>query len=112
MGIMKTEELLDIIDEHLQEVNSDTEERTQRIKNILDFLNYNFRLTELSEKEKEDFVHCMEGYPLNDNMRETLNKCETEDKKSHYINMWARSTYFRQCAWFEYLYGNTNTKPI
>jgi hypothetical protein len=109
---MKTVEIIEILDEYLQEVNSDQEKRIGRIKELLDFLNYNLRLTELSKEEKEDFVLSNEGYPLNEGMRKTLDGCESEEKKNHYFNMLARSTYFRRCAWLRYLTGETKEKPI
>lgn len=110
---MKTEKLTKIISDHLQEVNKDQAERIKRIKELLDFLNYNLRLTELSDEEKEDFIGSQEGYPLNDNMRKTLDECKGNPKKEdHYITMWARSTYFRRCEWFRYLTGETKEKPM
>ena len=102
---MKTDKIIDLIDEHLQEANSDKEERIRRIKEITEFLNYNLRLTELSDEEKQDFVLSMEGYPLSDEMRKTLDNCTTEEQKDHYFTMWARSTYFRRCKWLNYLKG-------
>ena len=108
---MKTEQLITLIDEHLQETNSNKEERIKRTKDLIDFLNYNLRLVELSDKEKENFVGSMEGYPLTDDMKKALNDCPTQRGKDYYINMWARSAYFRRCAWFKYLYGETNEKP-
>ena len=109
---MKIEDLIIIIEEHLQEVNDNTKERVTRIKNLLDFLNYSLRLTELSEKEKEDFYGSIKGYPLNDNMRKTLEGCPNEEIKDYYITMWARSTYFRRCAWLQYLHGEVNDKQF
>jgi hypothetical protein len=53
----------------------------------------------------------MEGYPLTDGMRKTLESCETEERKNHYIDMWAISHYMRQCAWTDYLSGKTDKKP-
>lgn len=109
---MKTVDLIDLIDEHLQEANSDTKDRIDKIKTILDFLNYNLRLTELSDDEKQDFMGCIEGYPLTDEMRETLDNCKTEERKNYYYTMWARSTYFKRCAWMQYLCGETDDKPF
>lgn len=109
---MSTEEVMNLIDEHLQEANSNTEERINRTKELLRFLNYNLRLAQLTDEEKEDFIGSMEGYPLTKGMRETLDKAENEQVREHYIDTWARSTYFKQCEWLQYLYGETEEKPF
>ncbi len=114
---MTTEELINLVNDHLQEANADNEVRITRIQEIQDFLNYNLRLTELSAEEKEDFVNCMEGFPLTQAQRNTLSDAKGkvrnngESLQDYYIDMWARSTYFKRCAWFSYLYGETKTKP-
>jgi hypothetical protein len=108
---MTIDELLETIDDHLQKVNDDIKERVKRIDGILDFLNYNRRLTLLSPEEKQDFYYCNEGYPIEGNLKKAIDKCKTEKEKNYYIDMWARTTYFRQCAWLNYLYGNTQEKP-
>ncbi len=108
---MKTNELLEHISEHLQEVNSDTTERLKRIDKMLFFLNYNRRLTELFEVEKLDFANCHEGYPWTENMGKTYDNAPDQKTKDDYIDMWARSNYFRLCAWDNYLSGHTNDKP-
>ncbi len=107
---MKTSELLNLIDHHLQEVNSKPTDRVNRIKEILTYLNFNLRLTELSEFEKQDFVNCMEGYPLTEDQRKTLEN-STKERKNYYIDMWARSTYMRRCMWLTYLHNESDTKP-
>ena len=107
---METDKLLDLISDHLQEVNDNQGERVKRIESMLDFLNFNLRLTNLSKEEKEDFVNSVEGYPLTEEMRKTLDNCPSEERKNYYISMWARSTYFRKCAWLDYLCGKTDKK--
>ncbi len=112
---MKTDKILNIIDEHLQEVNDNTEERVKRIKTFLEYLNYNLRLTELSDEEKQSFVGSMDGAPLSPEMKKTMDECKkksTEKEYNHYIEMWARSIYFRRCDWLQYLHGETNEKPF
>ncbi|MEK7070687.1 MAG: hypothetical protein AAB966_02680 [Patescibacteria group bacterium] len=108
---MKTDQLMELIDEHLQEVNSDTTERLKRIDEMLFFLNFNRRLTKLSDEEKQDFANCHEGFPWTENMRATYDNAPDKKTKDYYIDMWARSTYFRRCAWESYLSGYTNDKP-
>lgn len=107
----KTEELLEQISEHLQEVNNNTTERLKRIDEMLFFLNYNRRLTELSNEEKQDFIYCHEGFPWTESMKATHNNAPNKATKDYYIEMWARSTYIRRCAWNDYLSGKTNDKP-
>lgn len=108
---MKTEEILNIMDAHLQEVNDDQKERLSRINEMLDYLNYNKRLTELSEVEKQAFVETMEGAALTDAQRQKL---KGMDKKQQdlYFDELARTTYFRRCAWLSYLSGERTEKPI
>ena len=109
---METNELMEHISEHLQEVNNDTVERLKRIDEMLFFLNFNRRLTELSDEEKEDFDNCHKGFPWTENMRTTYDNAPDQKTKDYYIDMWARSTYFRRCAWENYLSGYTDDKPI
>lgn len=109
---MNFERITEVIDDHLQEVNDDQKERIKRIKEIQDFLAYNLRLTELTPDQLEDFGQTMDGGRLTDNMRKTFDECKTEDRKDYYITMWARSNYFRQCAWMSYLHGECVEKPF
>jgi hypothetical protein len=103
---MKTdvEKIMDQIDLFLQTLNNDSKQRSESIKELIDFLSYNLRVTELSDLQKRDFVYCMEGYPLTDKQHDLLTK-SNDKEKNYYIDMWARSTYFRRCAWLTYLHG-------
>ncbi len=106
------ESVIKTLDDYFQEANADTPERIKRIKSVQDFLAYTLRLTELSEVEKADFVKCMEGGIMTENMRKKLDDCKDEKQKDYYLDMWARSTYFRRCAWLGYLHGEPNSiKP-
>ena len=109
---MKNNELLlEIIDGHLQELNKDAEQRAKCIEELIDFLQYNLRITKLTPEEKEDFYYCNEGYPFRDNQKKTIDGCKTQKEIDCYIDMWARATYFRRCAWMSYLFGETLDKP-
>ena len=108
---METNELMEIISEHLQKVNSDTTERLKRIDEMLFFINFNRRLTELTDEERVDYTMSHEGYPWTENMRKTYDNARDQETKDHYIDMWARSRYIRQCAWDDYLAGYANKKP-
>lgn len=103
--------MIDIIDEFLAE-SEDTPKRVFKIKELLSYLNYNLRLTELSDEELNAYRQCVDGPVLSDQMRATLEGCKTEDGRKYYTDMWARSVYFRRCAWDEYLYGETDKKPF
>jgi hypothetical protein len=108
---MNTEEVLNVMDAHLQEVNADQKERLSRINEMLDYLNYNKRLTELSEAEKQAFVDTMEGSTLSEYDRKKLDGLKSEKERDHYINEVARTVYFRRCAWLSYLSGERADKP-
>lgn len=108
---MTTDELMDSVSAHLQEVNGCKVERLARINKLLDFLQYNKKITELTDEELKDFASCMDGGNLSDSEREKLTSTTDEVKREHYIEMWARSVYFRRCAWLSYLYGETTDKP-
>lgn len=107
--VRSCEDVFAVMDDYLQEVNNDDEVRLERINELMDFLSYNKRLTALSAAEKLDFVHCMEGYPLSEKQRKALD--ENPEKQDYYITMWARSNYFRRCAWLSYLHGEDDYKP-
>lgn len=108
---MKTEELFTAIDNHLQSLNNKEDERIKAIKELLDFLNYNLRLTELTAEEKQDFIKTIEGNNLSDACRDKINNAKSETEKNYYVDMYARANYFRKCAWMDYLYGKSNEKP-
>lgn len=109
--LMKTDEIVDLISDHLQEANSDRPERLSRIKEMLDFLNFNLRFTELTDEEQVDFVMTEEGtHPWTKEMRKKFDNA-TKEHQHDYIDMLARSNYFRLCAWRSYLFGETKDKP-
>ena len=112
---METAQIVDIISEHLQEANNNDVERLKRIDEILEFVNYNRRLTMLTDEEKQDFIYCNEGYPREtwtEDMIKAYDNAPDQKARDYYIEMWARSTYFRQCAWHNYLFGHTDEKPF
>lgn len=108
---MTTENITELMYDHLQEVNNNTPERLKRIDEMLFFLNFHKRLTELSKEERQDFCYCQEGFPWTEEMKKTYENASTEEKKDYYRTMWATSTYMRRCAWDSYLAGYTNKKP-
>jgi hypothetical protein len=106
-----TDEVMDIVSNHLQEANHDTEERLKRIEALEQFLGYDRRLTELSDDEKEAFVNSMEGNLSDHERRMIANKPEGAEREK-YIDSLARANYFRRCAWMNYLNGTSKDKPI
>jgi hypothetical protein len=41
-----------------------------------------------------------------------LSKCSTDAEKEEMIEMYARSKYFRRCAWMMYLNGESEEPPV
>lgn len=103
---MDKNNLINLIDDNL---NSHEENEIEIINELINYLNYRLRLIQLSNNEKQDFIYCNEGYPLTNEQRKTLKK--NKNNEDYYFEMWARATYFRKCAWLNYLNGNTNEKP-
>lgn len=106
---MTTNEVMDVVDQHLQEANHDQKGRLKRINELMDFLAFNKRMTELSDEERLDFVRCEDGLTLTEEQRNLLEL--KPHKREYYIEEWARGTYFRLCDWRRYLFGETSEKP-
>ena len=104
------EELLNAIHAHCLGENVIEEDQKIRLEEVVDYAKYCMRLISLSAAEKKDFANCMEGYPITDKQMKLL-AASSEEKKDYYIDMWARSTYFKQCAWMSYLHGETDDSP-
>lgn len=89
----------------------DTLEKDERLGSIDDFLhrlNFERRLTMLTDEEREN----MNNESLSPGARQKLVDAKTPAEREELITMYARSTYIRQCAWFDYLNGSTNEKPF
>lgn len=106
---MTTEELINQISDHLQEVNADEKERVKRIDEMLDFLNWNKRITELTKSEKLAFSRAMAG-DITEKERKLIADA-ADEKKEYYISSLARANYIKKCAWVSYLSGN-GEKPV
>lgn len=106
-------DIIENLHEHFypDQAASDRSKTVELINEVMAYCNYLLRLEGLTDKEKEDFVSTMEGGGMTEEMRKVLNDCKTDKKRDYYIDMWGRSTYFRQCAWLSYLHGETNHKP-
>ena len=110
---MTTDEVIDVISQHIQETKPDSLEAVKRLDKIIssisEYVNYTRRLMALTDVEKQDFMDTMEGRGLTAEQRKTLDT--QPDKRNYYIEMWARSNYFRRCAWLAYLYGEEDHPP-
>ncbi|KKS77786.1 MAG: hypothetical protein UV64_C0003G0005 [Parcubacteria group bacterium GW2011_GWC1_43_11b] len=84
-------------------------ERTEAIDDLLHRLNFERRVTILTDEERERMMK--EG--LSPTERESLN-CVSSDPKAfeERLQSYARSIYFRRCAWENYLNGLTDQKPF
>lgn len=103
----KAEELMNLLSEFMPQV--DETEMREVLACVGSYIDYCKRLMDLSPEEKIDFMYCMEGYPLTDKQRLLLD--ENPGKREYIIERWARSTYFRRCAWMSYLNGVAKDKP-
>lgn len=82
-----------------------------RLNTILDFqhrLEFERRLMTLTPEER---TH-MDAGPVSSEAQRALDAETTESGREARIEMYARSHYFRKCAWEDYLNGVTNEKPF
>ncbi len=84
------------------------DERLERIDDLLHRLNFERRLTALTDEERDH----MNYESLSPEAKERLGKAKTPAERKELITMFARSTYFRRCAWVDYLNGSSNDKPF
>ena len=100
------------IGNYLDESNSDSTKRLSKIEALIKFLEFEKRVTEMTDAEKQHYYRCLDGPQLSDKMRATLDSCTTEEKRNYYIEMWARATYFTRCAWDTYLHTGKDKPQI
>lgn len=99
----KTEEtLLNFLD------TLEKDERLESIDDLLHRLNFERRLMTLTDEEREH----MNNESLSPEARQKLDNAKTTAEREELITMYARSTYFRRCAWIDYLNGSTDKKPF
>jgi len=108
---MSTNELTDLLSDHLTDQNVPKEEMLVRYNEIQDYLSYARRIFDLSDNAKKDFYETMEGGVITKEMKETLCKCKSQKDEDHYIDMWSRSNYFKKCSWMAYLHGEDKNIP-
>lgn len=99
-----TELLLEFLD------GLDKPERIEAIDTLIHRLNFERRVTTLTEKEAEHMMN--EG--LSPAQKEKLDEAKAKGNQSKYdelINAYARATYFRRMAWVAYL-NDGGEKPF
>jgi len=100
-----------IIDRYLAESKHYSKKRIAKIDALEYLLRFFRRLSELSKEEGRNYNNSLKGDSISPSMQKALEKCTTDDQRTHLFESWARSTYMRRCAWQEYLRGVTNEKP-
>lgn len=91
-------ELLDALEE---------KERVERIDDLLHRLNFERRLTLLAPNQRE----AMNNRSLTEHDRKKIDACTTEQQRERVFQDLARTQYFRDCAWIDYLNGGTDVPP-
>jgi hypothetical protein len=99
----KIEDFINQLDEDLS-----VEDRVAEIKKALYKLNFEFRLSSLSENQ----LHHMADESLCEGDRQRLEKATTEAEKRNIYMDASRTLYFRQCTWIQYLNGETDEPPV
>jgi hypothetical protein len=86
------------------------EKRLESIKEIISALKFEERFHSLSDKELFDI--CERPFLLSDKAEKKLRECKNDNDINLLINEYARSRYFRDCAWGSFLNGETENKPL
>lgn len=99
MNITADEAWADGFFEALDELTK--EEKIEALDDALHTLNFERRLASLTDKQLEH----LNGEVLSEAQREKLDACKTEEDREIVIEDYARASYFRECAWGDYLNG-------
>ena len=102
---MKQEQVIEIIKEYTNQFVD--KERIEKIRSLQRFLTFELRWAELTEDERE-YVRNMPH--MTDEIRSRLNSMNKKQREE-YLNSLARSEYFKQIAWDNYLFGFSEEKP-
>ena len=86
----------------------DREERVEAIDDAIHRLNFERRVTLLTDKQRQ---HMMDESP-SDAVRQRIAACSSDKERDEYITGIARAMYFRRMAWAAYLNGETPDAPI
>lgn len=85
----------------------DTKERINAIDDALHRLNFERRVTLLTDTQRK---HMSEAPSLQ--QLKAMNECKTDKERDALINDMARATYIKRCAWADYLNGVTPNAPV
>jgi len=85
----------------------DENERVEKIDDLLHRLNFERRLAALTTNQREH----MNNRDLSPAARARLDEAKSDAEREELITMYARSQYFRDCAWADYL-NNGGTPPV
>ena len=86
------EAMLDVLDK------MDKEPRLEFIDDMIHRLGFERRMTLLTEKQRVNMDE-----QLTPEMRKRLDNAKNEEERENLITGWARTMYFRRCAWIKYL---------
>lgn len=103
-GIMEECKLLCLTD--LDDMDQD--EKLEALDDAIHRLNFERRLAALDENQ----LKHMGDDSLNIHEKKKLKECETEEQRDALFTDFARTRYFRQCAWVDYLNGVHPDPPI
>jgi hypothetical protein len=107
---MSTPTIEDLILQEL-DCSSDDDERIKRIDDLLHILNFERRVACLSDAERHAMVSAGDGR-ISPEMRQRIDACKSEAERKSLIDGYARTCYFRQCAWSDYLNGVSKNMPF
>jgi len=82
--------------------------RLEIIDELLHSLNFARRVAMLTN---EEMAH-MCNQSLSPAAKKGLDEAATEEERDELFTMYARSNFFRRCAWADYLNGVTEQKPL
>ncbi len=88
------------------------ENKEKRIKEIDDAIHelmFEKRVLELNEEQTE---RMMNPGKLSDAQKKRVEDCKTDEQRDAVFKEYAEITYFKQCAWADYLNGTTEMMPF
>jgi hypothetical protein len=107
---MSNNNIIQTIQDYLDQSNDNSVERLEKIEDLLHLLNYEKRITELTDEEADAMIAASAG-SLSDKERELLAQLSPE-KREVWISKYARQQLFIQYAWSNYINGITDYKPV
>lgn len=94
--------LLDYLD--VLELN----ERIERIDDLIHRLNFERRLSSLAPNQLDNVLNCT----LSEPQLAQFDKCKTAIERNAVLHGYARTLYFRDCSWVNYLNGTSSEPPV